>query len=76
MTDGQSDAGGQDFVRITNAMVYTELQATRADLRALAQAVNDYPEVKKRVRSLELKFYGVLAGLLTAIGVIVAGLPK
>ena len=74
--DGASDAGSSEFVRITNAMVYTELQATRADLRDLAKSIDDYPEMKKRVRGLELKFYGVLAGLITASGVIVAGLPK
>ena len=62
------DAGGRDFVRITNSMVYAELQATRADLRALSTQMADYPEVKSRVRSLELRFYGVLAGLIAALG--------
>jgi hypothetical protein len=61
------------FVRITNAMVYAELQATRADLRDLAKAVADYPDQKKRVRSLELKFYGVLAGLISALAVVGLG---
>ena len=63
----------ETFVRITNAMVYAELQATRADLRDLASRVGDYPDVKKRVRSLELKFYGVLAGLIAAAGLIATG---
>jgi hypothetical protein len=56
------------FIRITNQVVYAELQATRADLRALSTAMADYPEVKSRVRSLELRFYGVLAGLVAALG--------
>lgn len=62
--------GKRTFVRITNEAVYTELQATRADLRALAQQINDYPEVKKRVRALELRFYGILAGLVAALVVL------
>ncbi len=68
--NGGPGEDGNTFVRITNAMVYAELQATRADLRDLAVRVGDYPEVKKRVRSLELKFYGVLAGLISALAVI------
>ena len=68
---------GETFVRITNAMVYAELQATRADLRDLASRVSDYPDLKKRTRALELKFYGVVAGLIAAVGVVVAGgLPR
>jgi hypothetical protein len=67
----------ETFVRITNAMVYAELQATRADLRDLAQRVGDYPDLKKRTRALELKFYGVVAGIIAALGVVVAGgLPR
>lgn len=70
-TDPKSDEGDAPFIRITNAMVYSELQATRADLRDLTKSVSDYPETKKRVRSLELKFYGVLAALITALVVLV-----
>lgn len=61
------------FVRITNAMVYAELQATRADLRDLARTVSDYAETKKRVRALELKFYGVLAGLVAGVAALIFG---
>jgi len=60
------------FIRITNQAVYTELQAVRADVRDLIAHVSDYPEVKTRVKKLELKFYGILAGLIAAIGVIIA----
>jgi hypothetical protein len=66
-------SGDPTFVRITNAVVYGELQATRSDLRDLAARLADYPETKARVRKLELKFYGVLAGLIAAVGVIAAG---
>ncbi len=74
--DGGGDEPNETFVRITNSMVYAELQATRADLRALAQSIHDYPDMKKRVRALELKFYGALAGLLTAIVVIIGGIVR
>lgn len=74
MANGEQDE--PTFVKITNQMVYAELQQVHSELRELAKAVNDYPEVKKRVRSLELKFYGVLAGLLTAVAIIIAGIPK
>jgi hypothetical protein len=68
---------GSTFIRITNAMVWAELQATRADLRDLAKQLVDYPDTKKRVRALELKFYGVLAGLVAAMAVIIgAGFPR
>lgn len=62
-------ANGEEptFIRITNAMVYAELQATRADLRSLANGVLDYPDMRKRVRALELRFYGVLAGMIAAL---------
>ena len=73
MTDGTDEP---TFVKITNQMVYAELQSVHAELRELAKAVYDYGEGKKRVRSLELKFYGVLAGLLTAVAIIIAGIPK
>jgi hypothetical protein len=66
-TNPGSDEGDAPFIRITNAMVYSELQATRSDLRDLAKTVSDYPDTKKRVRSLELKFYGVLAALIAAL---------
>lgn len=72
-----TDEGEAPFVRITNAVVYAELQAARADLRDLgkdfATLASDYRDSKKRIRALELKFYGVLAGLVAAIGLLTAG---
>jgi len=70
MAEQTNGNGDSTFVRITNQMVYAELQAVRADLRDLAQRVGDYPETKKRVRSLELKFYGILAGVIAAFGAV------
>ena len=65
MEDDHKD-GEQTFVRITNQVIYGELQATRADLRALADKISDYEETKDRVRKLELRFYGILAGFISA----------
>ncbi len=71
---GETPEEKRTFVRITNEVVYGELQATRADLRDLAARISDYSETKKRVRALELKFYGVLAGVIAAFGaVLLAG---
>lgn len=70
MSDMPEAPNGGTFIRITNQMVYAELQATRSDLRDLAQRVGDYPDLKKRVRLLELKFYGILAGVIAAFGAV------
>jgi hypothetical protein len=38
------------------------------EIRALSA---DHADLAKRVRSLELKFYGILAGLVAAVGVLI-----
>lgn len=35
------------------------------------QASTDSADLKQRVRSLELRFYGILAGLITAIAILI-----
>lgn len=40
-------------------------------LRQLALLKEENLSLDKRVRALELRFYGILAGLVTAVGVIV-----
>lgn len=72
------DNGSPTFVRISNQMVYAELQATRADIRDLRSELDKQGVfgLPKRVRSLELKFYGLLAAVVTALTVVVAtGVP-
>lgn len=64
------EEGEQTFVRISNQVIYGELQAARADIRALAADVADYPETKDRVRKLELRFYGILAGFISAAALV------
>lgn len=65
--DREPESGGETFIRVTNAMVYAELQATRSDVRDLAKSIYDYPEIKQRVRRLEKNVYSILAGLTTGI---------
>lgn len=55
--------------------VHSELRAVKeaqtvmaSDLRS---ALNENADLKTRVRALELRFYGILAGLLTAVGILV-----
>ena len=58
-------------VERTNDKMDARGTEVHAALRQLAQLREDALSLDKRVRSLELRFYGILAGLVTAIGVIV-----
>ena len=51
------------FVRITNNMVWTKL----LEIESKLIPADDYAETKRRVKSLEMRFYGILAGLLAAL---------
>lgn len=54
--------GERPFMVITNRMIWDKLnniEETLSDAQPL--------ETKKRVRSLELKFYGILAALVAAL---------
>lgn len=74
------NGSGRDFIRITNREIWDGLQDVKAAVSQLENRVDvvlrENSEIKKeygtRIRSLELRFYGVLAGLiaaLTALGV-------
>ena len=60
--------GSQEFVRITNREVYERLGAVEAKLdnalRTLDAQNATIIDQGKRIRALELRFYGVLAGLV------------
>ena len=43
----------------------------RRGLDTIRDVEVDAGEMSKRIRSLELRFYGILAGLITAVGVII-----
>lgn len=75
-----AESNGSDFIRITNREIWDGLQDVKLRLTSLENRVDTVlgenvaqrQEYGKRIRSLELRFYGVLAGLvaaLTALGV-------
>lgn len=65
---------GQEFVRITNREVYERLGTVEAKLDSALSTIDKQNmtliDYGKRVRALELRFYGILAGLLGAIAVL------
>lgn len=70
------DRTRDDFVRITNREIYDGLRRLETGFDTLnttmASVLEENVTLGKRVRALELRFYGVLAGLmasLTALGV-------
>lgn len=68
----------QTFARITNREIYDAVVQLRADVSSLENRVDNVlgenVELRKRTRGLELKFYGILAGLVGAVSVLLAGL--
>jgi hypothetical protein len=71
---------GQDFVRITNREIWVTLNDVKAMVQDLerdkAEGIEERKDIRARLRALELKFYGVLAGLLGGIGMLAALLVK
>lgn len=76
--DEPNNGGG---IRISNRELYDMLVQVRDRVASLENRVDmvlsDNFKLGKRVRSLELRFYGVLAGLVTAIIVLLrlGGVP-
>ena len=76
-----TDEAPRPFVVVTNKEVYDVVMETRDEVvelkSLLVRETDEKVELKKRVRSLELKFYGILAGLIVAVGGYLSGaLPK
>jgi hypothetical protein len=69
------DGNGSSFVRITNREVYDRLGGVEAKLddalRNIRSRDKTIEEYGKRIRALEIRFYGVLAGLIGALVVLV-----
>lgn len=65
---------GEEFVRITNREVYNRLGTVEAKLDAALSTIDKQNaqliDYGKRIRALELRFYGVLAGLIGAMAVL------
>jgi hypothetical protein len=73
-------AGDEELsYRVTYTEALREVRAELAGLKAeqgemhreLRTALTDTKDLKARVRGLELRFYGILAGLMTAVGILV-----
>jgi hypothetical protein len=66
------------FARITNREVYDAVQRLERAVAGLENRVDNVlgenVDLRKRTRGLELKFYGILAGLVGAVGVFFAQL--
>jgi hypothetical protein len=64
-------------IRITNREVYDSLLKLEKTTDHLVSRVDyvlgENVELRKRVRGLELKFYGILAGLVGAVAVLLTG---
>jgi hypothetical protein len=69
-------SGDEYAIRITNREVYDAVVQLRDRVASLERRVDsvlgENVELRKRTRSLELKFYGILAGLLGAVTVFMA----
>lgn len=63
------EENGQTFHRVTNRDIWDELQEIK-------EIVKFVPEDRKRLRSLELKVYTILAGLSTAGAAFVIALAR
>lgn len=66
-----------NFHTVTNREVWDTLQSTNATLGEMNNTLNNLDSNQRihqeRIRSLEVKYYGVIAGLITAVGAIIAG---
>jgi hypothetical protein len=65
------------YIRISNREIYDALVQVRDRVGALENRVDhvlgENVELRKRVRGLELRFYGILAGLIGATTVFLRG---
>ena len=72
--EGAPNGGSQSFYRVTNAQIYERLETVKSkmddSLRIQDEMLRDISEHSKRIRSLELRFYGVLAGLISAVAIL------
>ncbi len=62
---------GEGFIRINNRELYDMLTQVRDRVQGLENRVDNVlgenVDLRKRVRALELKSYGIMAGLLGAV---------
>lgn len=69
-----ADEGNGSAVRITNRELYDGIENLKESVSDLSHkldtALRDLDDLRERTRMLELKFYGILAALGTAVVVI------
>ena len=69
----QGDPDAASFVRITNRQIYDSLIQLERTVSGMDNRMNNVlgenRELRTRVRSLELKTYTIMAGLVSALGV-------
>jgi hypothetical protein len=67
-----SDEDNGTFVRIGNREIYNKLEAMDDTIKDLAFQVSELTKTRadntKRIKTLELKFYAILAGLISGWG--------
>jgi hypothetical protein len=72
----EADGNGA-IIRITNREVYDGLLKVEKSVDHLVQRVDyvlgENVDLRKRVRGLELRFYGILAGLIGALTILFSG---
>lgn len=70
----RATAAGEGFIRISNRELYDMMSQVRDRVASLENRVDNVlgenTDLRKRVRALELKSYGIMAGLLGAVVVL------
>ena len=68
MANGNGDQDDLGFVRITNREIWQMLTDVRERVVDIAAEIESWQlervDLKKRIRALELRFYGILAGVI------------
>ena len=68
MANGNGDQDDPGFVRITNREIWQMLTDVRERVVDIVAEIESWQlervDLKKRIRALELRFYGILAGVI------------
>lgn len=66
------------FARITNREIYDAVMSLQREMQGvkngMGNIVEENEDLKKRVRGLELKFYGILTGIIGAVALAIANI--
>lgn len=69
-----ADEREEGGVRVSNRAIYDQLLAVRFEVADMKKDLQNYQqrqtEHSKRLRSLEIKFYGIVAGMTAALMVL------